>query len=123
MSNTTGRKFGGRKKRTPNKSTSEIRTLAQEYGAEAIRRLVSLMRQSDDPKLQFAAARELLYRGYGPPTEVVESVESSEVESAETSLRKLKEIARARLRVAAALAAEGRPVIQPSGDLQIVSKP
>jgi hypothetical protein len=66
-------KFGGRKKGTPNKSTSEIRTLAQEYGPEAIRRLVSLMRQSDDRKLQFAAARELLYRGYGPPKEPEDS--------------------------------------------------
>jgi hypothetical protein len=73
MANTTGRKFGGRKKGTPNKSTFEIRTLAQEYGPEAIRRLVSLMRQSDDRKLQFAAARELLYRGYGPPQEPEDS--------------------------------------------------
>jgi hypothetical protein len=73
MANTTGMKFGGQKKGTPNKSTSEIRTLAQEYGPEAIRRLVSLMRQSDDRKVQLAAARELLYRGYGPPTEPEDS--------------------------------------------------
>jgi hypothetical protein len=73
MVNTTGMKFGGRQKGTPNKSTAEIRTLAQEYGAEAIRRLVSLMRQRDDPKLQLAAAKELLYRGYGPPREPEES--------------------------------------------------
>jgi hypothetical protein len=73
MANTTGKKFGGRKKGTPNKTTSEIRALAQEYGPEAIRRLVSLMRQSDDRKVQFAAVREILNRGYGPPQEVVES--------------------------------------------------
>ena len=34
-------------------------TVRRQFG-----RLVSLMRQSDDRKLQFAAARELLYRGY-----------------------------------------------------------
>lgn len=73
MANTTGKKFGGRKKGTPNKTTSEIRALAQEYGSEAIATLVNLMRQSDDRKVQFAAAREVLSRGYGPPTEVVES--------------------------------------------------
>jgi hypothetical protein len=124
MANTTGMKFGGRKKGTPNKSTSEIRTLAQEYGPEAIRRLVSLMRQSDDRKLQFAAARELLYRGHGRPTEVVESsdevVESSDAES---TLREVVERVRARLRVNAGRALDARPVIRPSGDLQIASKP
>jgi hypothetical protein len=73
MANTTGMKFGGRKKGVPNKSTSEIRALAQEYGPEAIHILVNLMRQSDDPKLQLAAAREILYRGYGPPKEPEES--------------------------------------------------
>jgi hypothetical protein len=57
----------------PSKSTSEIRALAQEYGPEAIRKLVSLMRQTDDRKLQLTAVREILYRGYGPPKEPEES--------------------------------------------------
>ena len=116
MANTTGMKFGGRKKGTPNKSTSEIRTLAQEYGPEAIRRLVSLMRQSDDRKVQLAAAKELLDRGYGRPTEVVQSSDNVIGGLAER-------LRAARLRVNAGHALDARPVIQPSGDLQIVSKP
>lgn len=109
MANTTGMKFGGRKKGTPNKSTSEIRTLAQEYGPEAIRRLVSLMRQSDDRKLQFAAARELLYRGYGPPKE---PEDSQEVGDFHLNVR-FRDPADAQVTA---------PAIRPSGELRLGNK-
>jgi len=109
MANTTGKKFGGRKMGTPNKSTSEIRALAQEYGPEAIRRLVSLMRQRDDHKVQLAAAKELLDRGYGRPMEVVESGNDYIVKSndnhtvkSDSDIQRLQElVARVRARIAA----------------------
>ena len=102
MANTTGKKFGGRKKGTPNKSTSEIRALAQEYGPEAIRRLVSLMRQRDDRKLQLTAAKELLDRGYGPSKEVVESSDDLIVESGDNR----EQVGRKLIRGSAAAAGE-----------------
>jgi hypothetical protein len=118
MANTTGMKFGGRKKGTPNKSTAEIRALAREYGAEAIRRLVSLMRQRDDRKVQLAAAKELLDRGYGPPKEVVEASDIHTRPPEEISA-KLKELVE---RIEHRAARATLPVIRPSGELQIGSK-
>ena len=53
-------KTGGRKAGTPTKSTVEIRALSQSYTREYLRRAVAA-----------AAARELLDRGYGRPTEIV----------------------------------------------------
>lgn len=42
------RKTGGRKKGTPNKVVSEIKTLARQYGPEVIEKLVKLMRGQDE---------------------------------------------------------------------------
>ena len=39
MSNTTGKKFGGRKKGTPNKLTSELRTLLKNFIHEELEEL------------------------------------------------------------------------------------
>src|SRR5437764_11917568 len=58
-----GKKSGGRKKGTPNKATAEIRSVAQKYGAAAIRRLAELPGRTnhDDlrrrPSLQRASDR------------------------------------------------------------------
>jgi hypothetical protein len=43
----------------------EVKALARQYGAEAIAKLVTLMRHAPDERTQLAAARELLNRGYG----------------------------------------------------------
>jgi hypothetical protein len=114
MSNTTGKKFGGRRKGTPNKSTAEIRAFAQQYGPEAIGKLVNLMRQSDDYRVQLVAAKELLDRGYGRPTEMVESVDGP------AEIHVFYEgggrVGKGRNEE------ESPPVIRPSGDLQIGSK-
>ena len=48
VGNKPGQKTGGRKKGTPNKVVPEIRTLARQHGAEAITKLVSLMRGEDE---------------------------------------------------------------------------
>ena len=58
----------GRPRGTPNRVTAEVRTLAQEYGPEAIETLVSIMRISDQPSAKIAACKELLDRGYGRST-------------------------------------------------------
>jgi hypothetical protein len=62
-----GERFGGRKKGTPNKSTAEIRALAQEYGPAAIKKLAHLMDNAESESTQQQAAKDLLERGYGKP--------------------------------------------------------
>lgn len=57
---------GGRPKEAP-----EVKALAREYGAEAIAKLVELMR-GDDPRVAKAAAETLLDRGFGKPQQSVE---------------------------------------------------
>ena len=55
----------GRKKGVPNKSTAEIKELAQTYSAKALETLSAIMRNSDNDTARIAAAKELLDRGYG----------------------------------------------------------
>lgn len=73
-----GVKTGGRVKGVPNKATAEIKELAREYGPAAITMLaekaglVKGKKPADTDQAQVAAARELLDRGYGKPTQGVE---------------------------------------------------
>ncbi len=60
-----GKKTGGRVKGTPNKSTTEIKALAQQYGAGAINRLIWLVENADNQATQVSACKEILDRGYG----------------------------------------------------------
>lgn len=62
----------GRKPGTPNKSTKEIRAIAQKHGSKAVRELVNLMTKSDNEVTRLKAAVELLDRGYGRPTSTTE---------------------------------------------------
>jgi hypothetical protein len=66
-------KTGGRKVGTVNKSTADIKALAQDYGAAAIAALAGIV---DDaampPAARVSAAKELLDRGYGKATQGVE---------------------------------------------------
>src|SRR3990172_12725078 len=60
------KKSGGRRKGTPNKVTAEVRTLAQQHGADAIGTLAEIMADTTrNENARIAAARELLDRGYG----------------------------------------------------------
>ena len=69
-----GRRPGsGRKKGVPNKVTSEVRSLAQQYGAEVIEMLVDLARNGEAENTRVAAGRELLDRAYGKPTQYEET--------------------------------------------------
>ena len=53
------------------KEAAEVKALAQEYGAEAIEKLVALLRGEDD-RVAKAAADSLLDRGFGKPGQAVE---------------------------------------------------
>ena len=57
----------GRRKGVPNKSTKEIKAIAQKQGAKAVRVLVRLMTKSENETTRLKAAVELLDRGYGRP--------------------------------------------------------
>ena len=54
----------GRPKGAPNKSTADIKALAQKHGEAAINKLVRLL-DSEDERTVIAACKELLDRGYG----------------------------------------------------------
>lgn len=71
MANTTGKKFGGRQKGSPNKSTLEIKLIAQEHGARAIELLADLMVNAQAESTKVAAAKELLDRGYGKSSQAI----------------------------------------------------
>lgn len=68
-----GERRGGRQKGTPNKATADIKALAQEYGPEAITRLVDIMMNSESDQAKLGAIKELLDRGYGKAKQQVEA--------------------------------------------------
>jgi hypothetical protein len=53
------------------KVAEAVRLLAQEYGQEAIEKLVALMR-GDDARVSQAAAQALLDRGFGKPAQSID---------------------------------------------------
>jgi hypothetical protein len=71
-----GERRGGRGAGTPNKSTAEIKALAQVHGPAAIARLALLSGLTDQPgsdseATQLGAMKELLDRGYGRATQPI----------------------------------------------------
>lgn len=68
-----GTRIGGRQKGTPNKSTADIKALAQTYTSEAIDTLVALMRKAETESAQVAAVKELLDRGHGKAVQFSEA--------------------------------------------------
>jgi hypothetical protein len=73
MANTTGKKFGGRKKGTPNKLKAEIKELAQPYCPRAIEVLASIMNDEEAGNaMRIAASNSLIDRGYGKPGQFVQ---------------------------------------------------
>jgi hypothetical protein len=55
----------GRVKGVPNKSTKDIKALAQVHTPAALKTLVSIMGASESDAARVSAAKELLDRGYG----------------------------------------------------------
>ncbi len=90
FSNGPGR---GRPPGVPNKTTAEVRALAQEYGPAAIRGLAVLAglipddqlrpgeKPTDNPTVKRTALCDLLARAYGNPTQPVEHSMTESVEA------------------------------------------
>jgi hypothetical protein len=66
-----GERRGGRQAGTPNRATAEIKGLARMHGADAIKLLAHVMVNGTSEAVQIAAARELLDRGFGRPTQAL----------------------------------------------------
>lgn len=67
-----GERRGGRKKGTRNKATADIKALAQQYTAEAVEVLASVMVNTEHPPAaRVAAANALLDRGHGKPPQAL----------------------------------------------------
>ena len=66
-----GKKTGGRVAGTPNKATGEIKEAARAYGPQAIDLLWTLARTSESDQAKVSAAKEILDRGYGKPTQTI----------------------------------------------------
>ncbi len=64
-------KSGGRVKGVPNKATTEIRALAQQYGENAILKLAGMMNRCKDNDIVVRCAQILLDRGYGRPAQAI----------------------------------------------------
>lgn len=68
-----GKRAGaGRRKGAISKLASDIKALAQPYGPEALDVIVFAMRQGEKLADRLTAARELLDRGYGKPSQALE---------------------------------------------------
>jgi hypothetical protein len=66
-----GRKTGGRTAGTLNKATSDLKTVAREYGPRVIEKLWAICEHGDTDQARISAAREILDRGYGKPAQPV----------------------------------------------------
>ena len=67
-----GERRGGRQAGTPNKSTADVKALAQTFTDEAIELLAAIMRDTNKgDRARVAAAKELLDRGHGRPAQSV----------------------------------------------------
>lgn len=66
-----GERRGGRKPGVPNKATRDLKALAQKYAPEALKKLASIMRNSDSDAAKVAAIKEIFDRGYGKALQTV----------------------------------------------------
>ncbi len=66
------RKGAGRPKGVLNKSTTQVKEIAQKYGEMAIKRLGDIVNDDKaDARAQIAAAKELLDRAYGKAPQAI----------------------------------------------------
>jgi hypothetical protein len=71
MNHGGSRSGAGRPKGASNKATAELQDMARHHGASATEQLAHLMTHATSEAAQVAAARELLDRGYGRPTQAI----------------------------------------------------
>lgn len=60
------------------KIAGEIKALARQHGPEAFRRVLELLK-SDDERVAFVAAQEILNRAYGKPTQYLDVTERKDI--------------------------------------------
>ncbi len=68
-----GKKTGGRQKGSLNKSTAEIKALAQKYSQDAVDELARLATKAESESARVAAIKELLDRGHGKSPQAIVS--------------------------------------------------
>lgn len=66
-----GKRYGGRAKGVPNKVKRDIAVLAQDFGPTCIALLAEIAVSGDTDAARTSALRELLNRGYGMPSQVM----------------------------------------------------
>jgi len=62
---------GGRQKGTPNKVTSDVKALAQQYAPAALKELGRLCTEAGDEKARVSAIKEILDRAYGKSPQAI----------------------------------------------------
>lgn len=81
----TRQKTGGRKPGSLNKATRTVKEVAAEYTESAIKTLADIMQDVEQPSaVRISAARELLDRGHGRPSQAIE-VDTSTVHKIDLS--------------------------------------
>ena len=78
MATADGKKTGGRVAGTPNKSTSDIKALAQQYTDTCIEALGKIVANVDHPQ-RVQAIKELLDRGYGRAPQSIDQRNTGEI--------------------------------------------
>lgn len=63
--------MAGRPPGARNKTTAEVKALAQKHGPDAIKTLAKLAQEADSDAAKIAACRELLDRAYGKASQVI----------------------------------------------------
>jgi phage gp46-like protein len=71
MSRGGKREGAGRKKGIPNKSTAEIKELAQQYAPAALAELARLMKDGESEAARVSAIKEILDRAYGKSPQAI----------------------------------------------------
>lgn len=70
------REGSGRKPGSPNKSTASLKNMAGEYTSEALKVMVSVMRDPESPPaVKIQAADKILDRGHGRPAIAIDAIE------------------------------------------------
>lgn len=67
-----GTRVGGRQKGTPNKSTADIKALAQNYTDAALKELARLATKAESETARVSAIKELFDRAYGKATQAID---------------------------------------------------
>lgn len=78
-----GERRGGRQKGTLNKSTAEIKALAQSFAPAAVQELSRLATGAESEAARVAAIKELLDRAYGKATQSIDASVAARIEVVE----------------------------------------